>query len=60
MTMEVIKDLTQQAKDNHVSVKAMDTTFAKDFHSYMKESFRRSRNNSMKAIKSASSVIINK
>lgn len=53
--MEIIKDITTRAKENGLSVKEMDTSFAEDFHKYMKESYRKSKSYS---VKSGSSNII--
>lgn len=58
--MEKFKSFSDYAAESGVSAEALDTTFLSDFSAYMQESVRQSDQNSMKAITSASNVIINR
>lgn len=58
--MEKFKSFSDYAVENGASVEPLDTSFLSDFSAYMQESVRQSDQNSMKAITSASNIIINR
>ena len=58
--MEKFKSFSDYAAENGAPVEVLDTSFLSDFSAYMQESVRQSDQNSMKAISSASNVIINR
>ena len=56
--MEKFKTFSDYALESGSSVKRLDTSFLSDFRKYMQDSVRQSDENNMKAISSASSIII--
>jgi len=58
--MEKFKTFSDHVRESGASVERLDTSFLSDFSAYMQESVRQSDQNSMKAISSASGIIINR
>lgn len=58
--MEKFKTFSDSARERGALVERLDTSFLSDFGAYMEESVRQSDQNNMKAISSASGIIINR
>ena len=58
--MEKFKTFSDSARESGAPVERLDTSFLSDFGAYMQESVRQSDQNNMKAISSASGIIINR
>ncbi len=56
--MEKFKTFSDYALESGSSVERLDTSFLSDFRKCMQDSVRQSDENNMKAISSASSIII--
>ena len=58
--MEKFKTFSDYATETGAIAETFDTSFLSDFSDYMQESVRQSDHNNMKAISTASNIIINR